>query len=87
VTGFVATMLSLAAAAGCGGDAELPTRQEIIERLAEQSDGLVTEDVGSCVYDAIEDDPGLARSVAEAGDGEVPAELLQIALDCLNAEG
>jgi hypothetical protein len=79
--------LSIGLVAACGGGSDLPTRQEIVDRLAEESDGLITEDVGSCVYDAIADDPELSRIVAGAPDGEVPAELQQIALDCLTAEG
>ena len=76
---------SLAVAASCG-DA-LPSRQDFVDRLSAQSEGFITEDVGSCMYDRVADDDEASDAVAgwEPGD-DLPEVLFDIATDCLTAE-
>jgi len=72
--------------AGCGGT-ELPTRQEFVDRLEAQSDGLVTEDVASCIYDRLVDDDAAAEALRDSEeDGPLPPELEELVVSCMGAE-
>ena len=80
--GAVALLLALAATA-CGGS-DLPSRQEFVDNLAGESNGLITEDVASCMYDKLDGDEAAAEAIANADEGgPVPPELLKLATECL----
>lgn len=68
----------------CGGD-DLPSRQDFVDSIEAQDDGLITEDVASCMYDGLDDDGAAAEAVANWSEDEpVPAELIDLATECLN---
>ena len=84
---LASTLATVAIATGCGGS-DLPTRQEFVDSLQAQSDDLITEDVASCMYDALSEDEEATKAVADWQEGDdVPAELAESALDCLNDPG
>jgi hypothetical protein len=82
---LVATALVLAA---CGGNDEMMSRQEFVDSLGEQGDGLINDNIASCMYDGLSDDPEAAAAVQDWEDGEsVPPELIDLATECLTNPG
>ena len=81
----VAAVLALPALlSGCGGDDDLMSRQDFVDNLGAQGDGLINEAIASCMYDGLSDDEAAADAVRDWEDGEeVPVELLDLATDCL----
>ena len=72
------------ATAGCGGGDEMMTRQEFVDNLGARGDGLINENIASCMYDGLSDDQAAADAVAEWDEGDaVPPELLDLATECL----
>ena len=69
--------------AGCGGN-ELPSRQDFVDDLSSRGDGLINDNIASCMYDGLDDDDEARDAVAEWEEGEdVPPELLDLAVACL----
>ena len=70
-------------ATGCGGD-EMMSRQEFVDNLGSRGDGLIDENIASCIYDGLSEDEDAAEAVEQWEDGEdVPPELFDLALACL----
>lgn len=79
-----AVLVLPAALAGCGGGDDLMSRQEFVDNLGDQGDGLINEAIASCMYDGLSEDDAAADAVREWEDGEdVPVELLDLATECL----
>lgn len=83
VKATVAALLLSVTLAACGSS-DLPSRQEFVDNLAGKSNGLITEDVASCMYDKLDNDTAAADAIKAAkGNGPVPPELLKLATECL----
>jgi hypothetical protein len=84
VAAAVAAALVLASA-GCGGGSDgMMTRQEFVDNLGARGDGLLNENIASCMYDGLSEDEEAADAVAEWDEGDaVPPELADLATECL----
>ena len=60
------------------------SRQDFVDNLGAQGDGLINEVIASCMYDGLADDPQAAEAVDNWEDGDnVPPELIDLATECL----
>lgn len=83
-TALVAVLAIGFLAGGCGGSDDLMSRQDFVDNLNEQGGELLDENISSCMYDRLEDDPEARDAVENWEDGDdVPNELLDLAVDCL----
>lgn len=72
------------AGASCGGSDDIMSRQDFVDNLDERGGELLDQNISSCMYDGLEDDPEARDAVAAWEDGEaVPEELFDLAMECL----
>lgn len=71
-------------AAACGGSDDIMSRQDFVDNLDQRGGELLDENISSCMYDGLEDNPEAREAVAAWEDGEeVPEELFDLAMECL----
>ncbi len=52
------------------------SRQDFVDNLGAQGDGLINDNIASCMYDGLSEDPEAASAVQEWEDGDAgPPEL------------
>ncbi|MCP4434238.1 MAG: hypothetical protein GY812_01895 [Actinomycetia bacterium] len=79
----IATVAASALLAACGGGSQM-SRQDFVDNLESQGEGLINEAIASCMYDGLDDDPEAADAVGDWNEGDsVPPELLDLAVACL----
>ena len=70
--------------AACGGSDDIMSRQDFVDNLDELGGELLDENISSCMYDGLEDDPEARDAVAAWEEGDtVPEELFDLAMECL----
>ena len=84
--GAMLVVLAGVALAGgaCGGSDDIMSRQDFVDNLDERGGELLDENISSCMYDGLEDDPEARDAVADWEEGvAVPEELFDLAMECL----